>query len=249
MSYLKQIKRNIIIQTLHKCGSCFQELYFSTIATSMGYKLSKNIGDNIDHEVGVQDQWIKTLRYIYEVTDPDILTIIIIRHPLDRLISQYYSMGYTHDIQCEWIADESKRKNTCNKMIETRKVIQTMTLDEYVLDNILDRKMEYDIALRSKNVITYETMVHNFKKFCDIIGNLVGLDPEPLYIMYKSEFNESFDNSNDIINCNLITHRRTIQKNEYKNKLSEETLKIAEEKIGDILMAYDKLDTQSFISC
>jgi len=34
-----QRKIKIMIQTLHRCGSCFQEQYFNVVAATIGYKL------------------------------------------------------------------------------------------------------------------------------------------------------------------------------------------------------------------
>ena len=143
--------------------------------------------------------------------------VIIIRHPLNKLISEYYSFGWTH-----YVATDLQNK--------LRNKIRNMTLEEFV---VFHQKSVYcyeKIFKHGQNIIKYENMMDHPKNFIRLLLKPDNLDNfvDNVYDQFKSEFEFIKDKSDDIIkgNYKIATdivpsdgHRRTLDHAEYQKKL------------------------------
>jgi len=227
---------NYQIQTLHKCGSCLQTRIFSWIAKQKGLyfyqKHQRPLGP-------LQTPYLLTQRSIQ--LDPDDRIIIILRHPIDRLISQYYSFGFTHTTKADWIEDPVKRSQWSEKIQERQDSIKQQTLDQYVLSNLADRQEEYQLAYQTKQavLIPYELILFRFTSFCQLIGRLFSLDPKRLYQQFKHECPSNRpDLSKQIVSGQSDSHIRAKIFKEYQSKLAPKTIQQID---PDILTRYDRL--------
>ena len=203
----------INIQVLHKSGSCLQEWIYDDInelSDSRQINFTRISGDQFDAD------------------------IIVCRHPINRLISQYYGSWSSH------LGDESYKQK-----------IRSQTLKEWILNKsrLLYTKRLYDsiFSLRKVHIVRYEDMMDNPKLFLSfILGNINKLDLlDVLYDKYKDEF--AFGNkdlSKDIQN-GLVSHRRILDHKEYLHKFTEIEIKFINNILQDVLVKYDSV--QSFI--
>jgi hypothetical protein len=243
------------ILSLHKSGSTLQESLFKHLAhlTGMQYYKSYEI-NNEKEDRNIPDNSIVTYRSIFATDN----CIIIPRHPLNRLISQYYSVGWTHGTTFPWITDEKEKQARINTFLSRRDEIQTMSLDEYVLRNIEDRKKEYDYLLKTKElIIPYEFMMSYPVDFFDVICKKFNA-PSLSNDMYK-HFSRSFEYDKDITKKILkskdkkLRHyerkKRTLDNNECWSKLKKDTLKECySSSMKDVLYFYEKLVDYHFIN-
>lgn len=190
--------------------------------------------------------------------------VCILRHPLNRLISQYYSYGWTHSDKCDWIEDEQKRNEAIDRIRSHREEVRELTLDQYVQKVLRGEKNEKQIskvaaafdqhlkhasthvykkafstAHPDMTLIAYEKMMDNPAWFL----NLACPDhASTLLAEFAKEFDwTGEDLSEKIANGEITSHRRTVDHDEFKNKLSSETIAVAEAQIGYWLKRYNKL--------
>ena len=238
--------KNFYVETIHKCGTCIQNKIFKYISSL------KKVNFYMNHQNLLEKQpFIKTSRLIMNEIKDNSFKIIIIRHPIDRLISQYYSFGYTHPTGAHWIKNPIERNKISKQLINQKKEIQKMSIDEYIIKNIEDRNEKYMITYKLKNnkntiVIPYEFMIFKFKKFCDIIGKVFKINSETIFSKFKHEFVDFKDKSDDIIKGKSRTHKRTRQFKEYKTKLSKETIDFLEKNHIEKINQYDNLLNEYF---
>lgn len=196
-----------------------------------GSTLQSNIYDYINFVSG--DNLIKFSRTL-TVIDID-CNILILRHPVNRMISQYYSRGWTHRPH-EFSTEEARSK------------IRSMSLSEYVVgDRLLFQKKIYqDIFDKSENlhIIKYEDMMKDPLAFMKFI--LRSVDRLDLLDIVYDNFSEEFvfdnkDYSDDISNGRSNTHKRNLDHEEYLHKFNEHEQSLIHKNIGDILTYYDSL--------
>ena len=154
--------------------------------------------------------------------------LIIIRHPLNKLISEYYSFGWTHDIVTDF-------------QVRLRAKIKTMKLEEFV---IFHQKSVYcyeKIYRHGSNIIKYENMMDNPKSFFRLMLKLANLDDalDDIYNQFKCEFEYISDKSDDIIKGNYKNHRRILDHTEYLNKLPKAINEKLETRTIEIIKNYD----------
>jgi len=229
---------NYKILSLHKCATNLQENLFRYLAQQLNFNFYSN--KNVKRQDRIYP-YIITNRTIYSALN----SIIIPRHPLNRLISQYYSFGWTHDTTFEWVKNENQKNIRKIDFLSKRYKIQNQTLDEYVKENIEDRVEEYKILLTTNElVIPYEFMMEKPYEFLSIICNKFERPDliDSMYNIFKEEFKYNVvDKSESIVRHKSKAHKRTLNKNEYIEKLKPDTLKFAKEKINNILEYYNTL--------
>lgn len=228
------------VYCLHKCGSVLQ----NTILTQICKKISFNfyevlLYNNIPRK---NIPYICLYRHIGNIKNN---SVIVLRHPLNRLISQYYSFGWTHDDSHKWIKDLKKRNDIRQKFLESRKKIQNLSLNDYVIQNLTDRIDEYNIALTSNAlIIPYEYIITHPKEYLSLILSKINylhmLDD--IYHNIHKEFIFNNDFSLNIIEKKYTGHRRTLHKDgEYLEKLSKSTIDFAYSKIYTTIISYENL--------
>ena len=156
------------------------------------WRLFKNISkdNNIDYysiHLGNEEKWndkarnciICPIRSVPLDYDKNLKYIIHIRNPLDTLISQYYSFGFTH-------ISPTKNSPKYKAFIERRKKIQSQSIDEYCLSlaNISEINNKYNdmfnwIEKYKKNenvfISKYDNMYYDFSNWLKAIFKFLSL--------------------------------------------------------------------------
>lgn len=204
------------IQSIFKAGSSLQSEIYNYINFVSG--------DNLIKFSRIQ---------IPKTTDVD-CDILILRHPINRMISQYYSRGWTHEL------DEFNTE-------EVRSKVRSKTLSEYVIGGVLFQKKIYQNILdKSENfhIIKYEDMMEDPLAFMKFI--LRSVDRLELLDIVYDEFSERFvfdgkDHSDDISSGRSNVHKRNLDHEEYLHKFNEQEQLLIHKKAGDILAYYDSV--------
>ena len=164
--------------------------------------------------------------------------IIHYRNPLDILISQYYSFGYTHPVP-------DKSKVWYEEFIKKREIIQSQTLDEYCLSqkNIDDINEKYNSLFNwiekykhKENVFIsdYDDMYYNFEDWLKKIFDFLSLKT---YNETLSMFEKEFKNSNeehiktDV--KDVKRHHRSGLSKQYLIELKKTTIEFVISKLSD----------------
>lgn len=201
---------------LHKAASSFQKRIYNYINRKIGY--NKILCDR--------------LRPNSDLSDAE---LIVIRHPLNKLISQYYSFGWTHV------------SNIQPKFKQEREEIRNKTLEGYITGKYLQTRQVilYNLAYQHLDkIVKYEDIMDNPQEFITYI--LRKIDALQFFDEVWNEFGGEFtfskpDLSDEIINNNLITHRRNLDHTEYKKKLPSDILtKLSPDMVG-IIGRYEKI--------
>ena len=152
--------------------------------------------------------------------------ILMLRDPRDVLTSLYFSHAYSHAIP---LLNQEE-------MLVIREKALSMTIDEYVIENIskyLKIYQEYCQYLLGKpNVlfVTYEMMVSNFDNWLDTIVDFLELKISPkLLKKMKEEANFIVEEEN------VYAHKRQVLPGEHQRKLKPETIEILNTNLSEIL--------------
>ncbi len=234
--------RGIIVHSLHKSASMFLYQLFKDLSernrlSFFSVNNSPANRENIDSNIKKSFCICPERKFNFEEHNyphiSEIIHIVQIRDPRDILVSEYYSNAWIHP-DTAW----SERRK------ELRKVIQTMSIDDYVLEGaeklgtfgnfplitryqpILDLSLPHNHKLI---IVRYEDMMRDFKhwlikvmqpfEFQDILAT-------EYYEKYKYEFQpkeESFH------------HKRKMTPGDYKEKLKTETIEKLNIIFDDIL--------------
>tara|TARA_Y100000004_G_scaffold191247_2_gene249707 strand:- start:197 stop:871 length:675 start_codon:yes stop_codon:yes gene_type:complete len=219
----------INILSLHKSGSTLQN------------KIYKHINKIAGQQIAFSRARITWLQVLYlkkeELKNTD---IIVIRNPINRLISHYYSAfcGKNKD-------DNNVHNFGCN---DNQRLIRSYTLSEWIVREkfLLKHKNLYDLILDSNNlhIIRYEDMMDQPKQFISFILNKINrLDLlETVYEKWKGEFIFNIpDLSDKIANQGIISHRRILDHNEYLKKFTKKELQTIDNILHDTLDRYNKI--------
>lgn len=209
--------------TLHKCGSCLQTDIYNFINELCNDDVIDCDRPNLS---GKPESF-------QAIEDSD---IIVLRHPINRLISMYYSVGWTH----------ATDKFT-DKQWEKRKQIKKLSLSEFVVSyKLYWQKNIYEkiLNMNGPRIIKYENIMDNPKGYMSLILDKINrLDLlDEVYNNLKNEFIfDGKDRSDDIVNKGLITHVRNLDHKEYLNKFNECEIFFINRVMGDVLERYDNL--------
>ena len=220
----KQLNKEIIkIRAMHKAASVLQIKIYDYI--------NSVVGECIDFD-RIYD--VKKRSWLQELQEVD---IIVLRNPINRKISAYYSFGWTHD-----------DTNFSEKQFKRRKQIQSLSLSDWVVHKgrlSYDKNVVGDIlSLDKPKIIRYEDIMDQPKKFISFILDKIHRPDllECVYEQFKDEFIfKDKDLSDDIVNNGVKSHRRTLNHNEYLEKLNESELQVINDIMGDVLKQYNKI--------
>lgn len=155
--------------------------------------------------------------------------ILMLRDPRDVLVSNYYSLAYSHQLP----KNQNRSKNFLNKRIE----VQNKTIDEFVIsrtnrfynvyndycNKIIDNKLNFCL-------LKYETFWYNFDFFLNEIERYFAIQINPKDKQFLREMKGS-NNSKE----NRYDHKRKGVPGDHKNKLSQNTQDFLNEKFSRIL--------------
>lgn len=147
--------------------------------------------------------------------------ILTVRDPRDILVSNYFSLGYSHAIP-------QKTGNKREAFLRRRKNTKKMTIDEFVLKHyprVLLRFKDYqeDLLNRYEHVtlLRYEDMTSNYKKWLTDLSNGCGFQiSSSLMNELVTEFEDRKVQYED-----KFSHVRKGKPGDYREKLKSETIK------------------------
>jgi len=163
--------------------------------------------------------------------------ICVLRHPLNKLISMYYSYGWTHN-----------NPNQDPKRIEARQRARSKTLDEYIEFMQYSFIRRYDILLAERNdILHYENIMEYPKEYFKIISNRINnpvlLGGQSLTKALNDQFGNEFikisDKSDDIIKGLYKGHKRNLDRLEYSKKLKSSTIDNLDLAITNLIKRYN----------
>lgn len=225
----------------HKSGSMFFYRLFREIAyiNNIDYYSVNKTSKHIDERVLPECMWndevenyiLCPLRCVPRDYRKDLKYIIHFRNPLDTMISQYYSFGYTHSVP-----DPNSDKEIYDIFMKRRKIIQSQTIDEYCLsqENIDEINNKYNDMLiwinkykNNENVFVseYDNMYYDFSNWLrDIMKFLSVGSYDKLLDKFEKEFSNS---SEEVIKSDVNTvkkHHRSGLSKQYLIELKKETI-------------------------
>jgi len=218
------------INALHKTATVFLSKFFIDISRSKRFKYySRDVSENNAKLFYRQRNcFLCPARGFPKALDKDVHYIFILRNPLDILVSEYFSFGWTHPIKG---TDEEKENLT-----KLREDIQKMSLDDYCLKyadklyNKFKSLLRLNLSKEGDNyhVITYEELVTNFKAWAYKIFEIVEVPEdrrEFIYLKYKPEFEYIKEITPDqIFSGESKKHKRRILPGDHKDKLKNLTI-------------------------
>ena len=209
----------IKIRSIYKAGSSLQSIIY----------------DRINH---LCDDKMIDFDRIYDCPESSDIDIIVLRNPVNRMISKYYSAGWTHST-VEYTDERWKE----------REEIRQLTLSEFVISYRLNwQRIVYEGILDMENVcvVRYEDIMNNPKGYIRLVLLKINrLDIfDTIYENFKHEFIfDGKDLSDDIVNKGLIEHKRNLDHKEYLNKFNDKCeIFFIDRMIGEVLKRYDNLE-------
>lgn len=164
----------------------------------------------------------------------DRIYVFVLRNPLDILVSQYYSFGWTHKLN--------------PRLAKQRPKFQKMTVDEYCEYAASDFK-KHKLSctpLKSQDnyfYFTYEEMVLDWEKWCPKFCKPFNVPSEKVVQItdkYKSEF-EVEELTPEEIFAGEKRHKRKIKPGDHKDKLQQKTIDFLNEYFKDYLAFLNSL--------
>ena len=229
---------NLKCYCFHKSGSMFLFKLFKKISKDNNidyYSINKFNSNEKLWNKSLNNCIICPLRYYPDEYQENLKYILHLRNPLDVLISQYYSFGFTHK-------PPSKKSVWYSKFISDRKKIQSQTIDEYCLsqENIDEINDKYNKMLNwikinkeKENVFIsyYDDMYYDFPNWLKQIFEFLSLKT---YNETLSFFKNEFKNSNkDYVKTNI----KKIKKSHHRSGLSKQYLVELEKKTLDLVIS------------
>lgn len=240
-------KSRVIVHALHKSGSTFLFKYFQTIAKMLKLPFySENLGHSYPESLKNEIKGIFSPSRLFpkELSEGE-MHFYQLRHPLDILVSEYYSFGYMHTI-----------KNDVKKE-RRRDIIQNQTIDEYCLDvadNLYSRYASIFEVIQNADksryrLISYSNMVLNFSKWNENILSHFDIDDSEKLIIYKQYFKEfeQFEelSEEEIIKAKKSRHKRKMVPGDYLEKLEKPTIQRLEKKFKGIIQIIEEMKVKS----
>jgi len=162
--------------------------------------------------------------------------IIILRHPLNKLISEYYSYGWSHTT-----------KYHTEQQFEIRDIIRQQSLDEYIITDHKRLNLLYNkVFNEAKMIIKYEDIMDYPQRYLKFL--LKKIDEQKIFDeiwnRFKTEFEfQGTDLSEDIINEKVKSHRRNLDHLEYEKKLLPQTIKRLDSDMIETIKIYNSLSS------
>jgi hypothetical protein len=171
--------------------------------------------------------------------DENIKYIIHLRNPLDILISQYYSFGFTHPVPHDKLVVDGEN------FIKLKKIIESQTIDEYCssqetidkINNKYNDMLNWIEKYKHKEnvfISDYDNMYYDFKNWLKNIFDFLSLKT---YNETLSMFEKEFKNSNkEYIKTDIKTnnnHHRSGLSKQYLIELKKTTIDLVISKFSD----------------
>ncbi len=163
----------------------------------------------------------------------DKIAIFLIRDPRDILVSSYYSFARTHSL--------SVNKEIREKQEAHRQILQTQTIDEYVLESAPILKNSFETLVRLNNscgqnvIIRYEDMINNWEQFVSGLTRFVKIKQSVLDNIYEKTRPREFEDND--------SHRRSGKPQAFREKLEKETISSLNASFKDILERFNYVES------
>jgi hypothetical protein len=161
--------------------------------------------------------------------------ILFARDPRDILVSEYYSMAYSHSAP-------SRTGNKFDNYMNLRKKAREIPIDDYVIaesDRVFDTYQRYQNLLLNKYpntyLTTYEQMVMDFGGWLKALIDYCELSVSKE--LFQSLVSEN-DRSKKPKKENIRQHRRKGKPGDYKEKLKPETIRYLDTKFELVLETF-----------
>jgi len=229
------------INALHKTATVFLNSFFRDVSRAKKYKYySRDVSErNARLFKNQTDCFLCPVRGFPAKLTPDIFYIFVIRNPLDILVSEYFSFGWTHTIK----GNDDERYT----MTTLRDEIQQLSIDAYCLKyaDTLYKKLIPLLGLNlnkeSDNyyVVTYEELVTDFEKWSTKMFELVDVPEDKQNLIY-SKYVQEFENIQEttpeqIMSGESIPHKRKVLPGDHLVKLKSLTVATLNNKFKDFI--------------
>lgn len=235
--------RGIVVHALHKSATMFLFKFFKQLADMQGFDYYSENNDPPNDKVDIAQptkgfcicpfrSFETELTEFDKNLDVDLYRIFHVRDPRDMLVSEYFSFAFSHPVEHE-------------QLNERRKVMQKMSIDEYVLNQPefsrwpLDQKfaplMNRTVDPNSEFVVKYETMVTQFPKWLsDVIRPFPFRSPKMTKLKLAWKYRKEFqpDRSKN-------AHKRRVIPGDFRNQLKPATIKVLDERFADVLDRFE----------
>lgn len=174
--------------------------------------------------------------------------VIVLRHPINRMISMYYSYGWTHTTVNFTEEAKQMRAEMQSKTLSDWVVSDGMFVSRTIYGRIFDL---YDVRNAIQNneekprLVKYEDMMDNPRKFISLILHKIDEDVllDCVYEKFKKEFIfNGKDKSDDIVNNGDMSHIRNLDHQEYLNKFSPKDLEHIDDKMSSCIETYNNIE-------
>ncbi|MGP0129494.1 MAG: sulfotransferase domain-containing protein [cyanobacterium endosymbiont of Rhopalodia musculus] len=242
--------QGFIVHSLHKSGTMFLHKFFKDLSIEKRIKYFSRNNNPPDYQHLKQDTNIDFClcpernfnleEYIFKNVK-NITHIIQIRDPRDILVSEYFSLGWTHP-DSQWSQERKK----------LRKWVQENSIDTYVVeaseklftfgDQPLKTRYQPLLNLstlenRKIIIVKYEEMVTNYSSWLSKIIKSFQFNQlvasfliQKYYMKYHREFKPRAEN---------LVHKRKIIPGDHSNKLRPETIEQLNSIFQEILSKFN----------
>lgn len=154
--------------------------------------------------------------------------VFLIHDPRAILTSLYYSFGFSHPL--------SRSNDVHNQQLRTREEIQTLTVDQYVLDRVsglaeaFTRLAFAESHCQESVLLRYEDLVDNFDAFIESLCSVIPLRQQTIAQMYKESRPKRIEDHQ--------SHKRSGLPTGFRKSLMPQTIDALNQRLATILERY-----------
>lgn len=239
---VKSKNKSIILFTTHKSASTFFDNFFLKLNKYFDHKYinfdyyNTFLGNNSMHKNRkILDKYFISKGIIYGPIRKYLQikhirkfkVILFIRDPRDILVSDYFSLKYSHNVINEKFINQKIRAKKLN-------------LDQFVLKNAENYKKLFNqyvslFPLDDFTLIKYNIMINDPKKFQSTLTNIFKLDKSKKEVknFFKAELKQNLNKK-----INYYSHRKIGTINLYKKFLKQSTIVKLNKVLKPVLLKY-----------
>lgn len=241
-------KTNVQVHALHKSGTMFLYKFFQVVASHLKYNYysENNTPNNYNEYSSTENNVIICpVRNFTEVAS-GVKNIIQVRNPLDILVSQYFSFGFTH----------SKAKKDDESFDKYQNFIKNTNINDYSIwasTDLLARYSElinYPQGIKNNKYISYFNMVYDFEFWMKDILSFMEVKDQTLETLLMEKFSGEFENfkaisNKEILEGNYKHHKRSIYSGDFAQQLKGTVVQVLSEKFRKVIDLNNNLKCKS----
>lgn len=236
---------SVFFYSLHKCATSFfthsilpHTQYLRHIDYQTDFYLNKSIAMDIRREGYVYGvlRVVDENHPVFDITQcvlecsgqSGCATVVLVRHPLDILVSMYFSFGFSHGL--------SPNGRLRKYQEERRAVVEKMSIDDYVLEEASILKWKFDVLnwVASQDdcvVLRYEDLINNFTGFYNSLSSVLPLEQGVVTSLFEQTRPRQVEEPS--------AHKRSGKVFAYREKLADQTVRSLLYGFSDILRQFD----------